>query len=87
MLEIALDSHFESLVLFIFCYIRSKFYGSDRSPECTLAASFFVPFSHCAVKLYAIRCVWRHCRREFSNSSCLSELRIGTVGLWSVVIQ
>ena len=48
------------------------------------AASFCVPFSLCAVKLYAISRVRKRCRRGFSISSSLCVLRMGTKGLWSV---
>ena len=49
------------------------------------AASFLDPFSHCAVKLYPIRRVLRHCSLGFSISLRRWMFKIGIRGLWSVM--
>ena len=49
-------------------------------------ASFLDPLSHCAVKLYAIRCVFNRWSWGFSILSRRWLLRMEISGLWSVMM-
>ena len=64
----------------------SAFSGSNSGlHKSTSGASFFLPYIHSAVKLYAISLVLSVCRHGFSTSSRRRLLMIGISGLWSVI--
>ena len=55
--------------------------------ESASEASFFLPFIHSAVKMYAISLVLNLCKHGFSISSRWWLLMIGISGLWSVMTE